>query len=308
MPAPLIITRLIKAGTLQSPTGEVPAYLYPKSITVTKKVTSVITPIPGEQHLPIPIGPEAKEIAVNAPWNLNNNPCANKSYTESLKNWTCNSIYQVQVDGSLVSEDIDGYYLAKTISTARDAKTGTASGLGRWDLSIQLIKLRDEDITDCPDFTDITESATPSTGDAPFLIMTRVGTESQTITRPLTSLKVSHQGAVQSFPLYDEEAITILPPLGNTGPVVDVSFTVTNTVEYDLIQTWAATRNLVVQTTQCKYPEIDNDGGGYHSKWIVTNVSIQRASASALDPTHVFRNVSMSLTRYWRYAQLELGG
>jgi len=308
MTPPLIITRQVKINDLNpilDPKEQ--AHLYPSSITVTKKTTSVITPIPGEQHLPIPIGPEAKEILIEAPWNLNNPPCPEfPEYKDSLKNWTCNSIYTVTTLGSLVQEEIDGHYLAKAIGTTRD-KTGMAGAKSTWKLNMNLIKLRDVDVVDCPAFNDTTVSSTiASTGATPYIRMVNLLAPSEVIQVGLIKIVVKHQGSIQSFPLYDCEALTILPPLGNIGPVIDITFRVNTVAMYTLIKAWAAYRSLVVSTTQNMYPEFDNDGTGYDSKWIVNNISIARGSASGAGVVQgqTLRIVSMSLTRYWRYADM----
>jgi hypothetical protein len=283
MTAPLVITRYVKrSGVLVAADG-IGANLYPSKLTNIRKLNCVITPIPGEQHLGIPIGPEVKEITIDSPWNMNNNPCSTKTYQESLKNWTCNSIYGIVPSGSLIDEvdGTPGYFLAKSISTVRD-KTGMAGAVNRWDLNMNLVKIRDEDVTDCPDFEDTTVSNTSVSTGSPVLTLTTTQYTNQTVDLQLTKIQVKHVGAVQAFPLYDEPALTVLPPLGNTGPVIDIDFRLKSVADYQMVKSWAATRSTMVTVDEAiGYPEFDIDNAPtYWSRWIVSSINVNRSPGS----------------------------
>jgi len=274
-----------------------------------------LTPIPGEQHFGMPMGPEAVEFSVNFLWDQSNCPCPGRTFAQSLKQWTCNSIYAATPYGSLVNDIATAHYIAKTITYDRKApgvkgvKNGSCTLYPVWNVTMNLMKLRDSDVTDCPTFTDYTISNSYSGSSlTPFLEMTNVLDDSDITVQPST-IKVAHTGQPQAFALYDEEALSILPPLGNVGPVIDIEFRASN-ADFELIKGWAATRTTVVSTDQCQYDEFDIDNApSYYSRWIVSGYSWDRDVGSGGQYTatgKVTRRIAMSLTRYWGYELLEV--
>jgi hypothetical protein len=305
---PLAITRVKKLGGVWVAADGVPANTTLSKFTVINKMEAVTTPVPGDSHISVAIGPEAKAYTIEFPWNMNEAPCVGQTYVESLKRWTCNSVYAATPTGSLVDDMQVGYYLAKTITTTRE-KTGMAGAVARWMVSLNLVKLRDQDVIDCPDFQDeVQHNPATSTATEPMFKMTNART-GEVLTTKLTKVTVKHNGSVQSFPLYDEEAITILPPLGNVGPQIDIEFRVKSRAEFNTISMWGATRTLIVGVDQVGYPEFDIDNPPtYYSKWIGSGISSVRAVASGAGYASGFteRMVSMSLLRYWSYQIIEV--
>jgi hypothetical protein len=223
-------------------------------------------------------------------------------------------VYAATPSGSISNDIQTAYYLAKNITHERKAPgTHGVAGVAypRWNVTIQLMKLRASDVTDCPTFTDYTTSNPYAGGDiTPYFKMTNM-LDATSITTKLSSIKVTHTGQAQAFPLYDEEALTILPPLGNVGPVIDIEFRISSNTDFNTVKLWAATRSTVVKTDQRQYDEFDIDNEPtYHSKWIVSGISWDRDVASggayATNPVSVNRKITMSLTRYWGYELIEV--
>lgn len=312
----LTIERMKKASAVMTLADYAPATVNLTKLTKINKVNEVIVGVPGDLHVNVPIGPEAKEYQLEFSWNMANPPEGNHTYVESLKNWTCNSIYRLTPDGVTMDDIVtyDGtpaYYIPRNVTTTRD-KTGMAGGAlvtggyQRWMVSMNLIKLRDEDVVDCPDFEDVLPS-NPYVGGiyAPSFTMTELR-YGNAITTKLTRIVVKHTGNPQAFALYDEEAIAILPPLGNIGPVIDIDFKIQTTEQMDLIKMWGATRSLIVGVTQTGYPEFDIDNPPtFYSKWVGSNINISRPIGSVTG-SKTEREVSMSLTRYWSYEIIEV--
>lgn len=304
----LALTRYIKSGgTLIAADGSV-ANTIPSKVVLVRRMNSIVVPIPGEQHFGMPMGPEAVEFTVTFPWDMYSPPCAGKTYAQSLKQWTCNSIYAATPNGSLVNDIQTGYYIAKTISHERKAPgVHGESGVSypRWVVTIQLMKLRNSDVSDCPTFTDYTSSS-PYTGGntTPYFKMTNILDDSSITALP-SSIKVTHSGQAQAFALYDEEALNILPPLGNVGPVIDIEFRISSNTDFNTVKLWAATRSTVIKVDQRQYDEFDIDNEPtYHSKWIVSALNWDRDVASGgayATAGSVNRRITMSLTRYWGY-------
>lgn len=303
---PLVITRYNKAGgaLVQMDTA---ATVNVSKVTLIRKQSNIIVPIPGEQHFGMTMGPEATEFTAVFPWDQTAPPASGTLYKDSLKRWTTNSIYAVTPTGSMVSDITTGYYLAKSIIHERKAPGIRAPPGGAfqpvWHVTMNFIKLRSTDVTDCPTFNDITISNSYVGGNVvPYFKMTNLQ-DSSYVETTLSSIKVSHTGAGQAFALYDEEALTILPPLGNTGPVIDIEFRVSNNDLFTTIKDWAKTRSLVVSTDQRHYNEFDIDNPTtYYSRWMVGGLSWDReATSGAAYSTKglINRKITMSLTRYW---------
>jgi len=230
-------------------------------------------------------------------------------YRDSLKSWTCNSVYGITPTGSLANVITTGHYLAKSIVHERKAPGIRAPPGGAfqpvWHVTMNFIKLRASDVVDAPVFEDVTLSNSYVGADpVPYFKMTNQQ-DSSIIETKLSSIKVSHTGNGQAFALYDEEALTILPPLGNTGPVIDIEFRVSSNDAFTTVKDWAKTRSLVVATDQRHYNEFDIDNPTtYYSKWIVNGMSWDRESTSGATYAvkgYVNRKITMSLTRYWGY-------
>jgi hypothetical protein len=312
---PLAITRQVKTGGTLVDADGVTANTNPSKITVIRKMNSVIVPIPGEQHFGLPIGPEANEFTAEWVWDMTNPPCAGTLYRNSLKQWTGNSIYSIVASGSLTNDIATGKYLLKSLTHERKAPgvRGAPGGTFQpvWKVKGNFIKLRDTDVTDCPNFTDVTVSNSYSGADpTPYFKMTST-LDATSITTKLSSIKVTHTGSVQAFALYDEEAITILPPLGSVGPVIDIEFRIANNTDFGTVKSWAASRSTVVGVDQRHYNEFDIDNPTtYYSKWIVGNINWDRDPTSGADyarlSTNVNRKITMSLTRYWGYELIEV--
>ena len=332
----LTIERMKKVGGVMTLADPAAAVVNLSKLTKISKINEVIVGVPGDLHVNVPIGPEAKEYQLEFPWKMVTPPEGPVTYETSLKNWTCNSIYRLTpfdaiFDDIATYDNVPAYYMPRNVTTTRDAKTGTAGGVlpdgasfagmyPRWTVSMNLIKIRDEDVTDCPDFEDVMPY-NPYTGTdyGPTFVMTNVldGVTTTFYTK-LTKIVVKHTGQPQSFALYNEEAIAILPPLGNIGPVIDIDFRISNDEDYQLIKMWGATRSLIVGVTQVGYPEFDNDRAGvsndkggwiippFYSKWIGSNINVSRPIGSAVASGKTYREVSMSLTRYWSYEIIEV--
>jgi len=320
----LTIERMKKVGGVMTLADYSPATFNLTKLTKISKVNEVTVGVPGDLHVGVPIGPEAKEYQLEFSWKMANQPGGNHSYETSLKNWTCNSIYRLTPTGA-TADDIatyDGnpsYYIPRNITTTRDKigiaggalpdGTNFAGGYPDWKVSMNVIKLRNEDVTDCPDFEDVMPS-NPYTGISypPSFTMAELR-YGNVLTTKLTKVVVKHTGQPQSFALYDEEAIAILPPLGSIGPVIDIDFRISKDTDYQLIKMWGATRSLIVGITQVAYPEFDIDkttAPKFYSKWIGSNINVSRPIGSAVASGTTYREASMSLTRYWTYEIIEV--
>jgi hypothetical protein len=314
----LTIERMKKVGGVMTLADYSPATFNLSKLIKISKVNEVTVGVPGDLHVGVPIGPEAKEYQLEFPWNMAVAPGGNHSYTDSLKNWTCNSIYRLTptdatADDICTYSGTPSYYIPRNITTTRD-KVGLAGGsldtggYGRWVVSMNVIKLRDEDVTDCPDFEDVMPATTNLGANfVPKFTMTELR-YGNSITTKLTKVVVKHTGSPQSFALYDEEAIAILPPLGSIGPVIDIDFRISSNTDFQLIKMWGATRSLIVGVDQDCYPEfdIDDPGNSFYSKWIGSNINVSRPIGSRVSAGTTYREVSMSLTRYWTYNIIEV--
>lgn len=315
----LTVERMKKVSAVMTLADAAPATVNLSKLTKISKINEVTVGVPGDLHVGVPIGPEAKEYQIEFSWNMANQPAGNHTYEETLKNWTCNSIYRLTPSGA-TADDISTYggqlqyFIPRNVTTTRD-KTGMAGGVlptggyRKWMVSMNLIKLRNEDVTDCPDFEDVMPS-NPYAGDPnnyhPMFKMTELR-YGDSITTKLTKIVVKHTGNPQAFALYDEEAIAILPPLGNIGPVIDIDFKISSDTDFQLIKMWGATRSLIVGVDQVAYPEFDIDNPPtFYSKWIGSNINVSRPIGSAVASGTTYREVSMSLTRYWSYNIIEL--
>lgn len=303
----LTIERMKKVATVMTLADYAPATVSLSKLTKINKVNEVIVGVPGDLHVSVPIGPEAKEYQLEFPWNMNYPPEGAHTYVESLKNWTCNSIYRLTATGATADDIPTAYYIPRNVTTTRD-KTGLSGGLQRWVVSMNVIKLRDVDVTDCPDFEDVMPATTNLGAERPPRFQMTELRYGASITTKLTKIVVKHTGQPQSFALYDEEAIAILPPLGNIGPVIDVDFKIRSDVDFQIIKMWGATRSLIVGIDQDAYPEfdIDNPTDSFYSKWIGSNINVSRPLGGALQSGITEREVSMSLTRYWSYNIIEV--
>ena len=304
---PLAIGRMKKSGGIMTLNDPVAANVVLSKLNKVSKMNEVSVGVPGDLHVGVPIGPEAKEYQLEFPWNMNVPPEVGQTYTDSLKKWTCNSIYYLAPTGALADDITTGYYLPRNVTHSRD-KIGMYGGEARWLVSMNLIKLRDSDVTDCPDFDDVMPSNPyPGTDYHPMFKMTEERYGTSFVTK-LTKVTVKHTGSPQAFALYDEEAIAILPPLGNIGPVIDIEFKIRQDVDFQLIKMWGATRSLIVAVDQVAYPEFDIDDPitPKYSRWIGSNIAVSRPLASALALGITQREVTMSLTRYWSYDFIEV--
>lgn len=311
---PLQIIRYNKAGgaLVQVDTA---ATVNVSKATFVRRQSNIIVPIPGEQHFGMPMGPEATEFTATFPWDMTNPPASGTLYKDSLKRWTTNSVYGITPTGSLTNDITTGHYLAKSIVHSRKAP-GVRGAPGnvfksRWEVTMNFIKLRASDVTDCPTFYDVTLSNSyGGASTVPYFKMTNV-LDSSYVETLLSSVKVSHTGSGQAFALYDEEALTILPPLGNTGPVIDIEFRVSSNTNFNTIKDWAKTRSLVVAVDQRHYDEFDIDNPtSYYSRWMVGGISWDREATSgaayATDSSKINRKITMTLTRYWGYELVEV--